>query len=200
MPSDVEIKKQKQVESVESDQEMHMDPLTGQFVTSSMFEEDKDDDYPFTQLECNDDYYDLDHDKVVLANEEPIHQHDNYMSEQYDGFIDFNIEYNKFSESMDAKNKQIEEENDEAEVASKMLNHLISSEVAYTPDPNYFERLQTDVTWMMRAILVDWMMEVCNEFTLKRETFHYSVNYVDRFLSVRNVKKEELQLGKSNDN
>lgn len=48
---------------------------------------------------------------------------------------------------------------------------------------------------MMRAILVDWMMEVCNEFTLKRETFHYSINFVDRFLSNhKNVRKEELQL------
>ena len=38
-------------------------------------------------------------------------------------------------------------------------------------------------------------MEVCSELTLKRETFHLAVNYVDRFLS-RNasVKKEEYQL------
>jgi len=39
------------------------------------------------------------------------------------------------------------------------------------------------------------MMEVCNEFTLKRETFYYAANYVDRFMSVRpQVRKEELQL------
>lgn len=43
--------------------------------------------------------------------------------------------------------------------------------------------------------MIDWMMEVCNEFTLKRETFHYAVNYVDRLLSVKpQVRKEELQL------
>lgn len=47
----------------------------------------------------------------------------------------------------------------------------------------------------MRAILIDWIMEVCNEFTLKRETFHLAVNYVDRYMSiVVNVSKSELQL------
>ena len=35
----------------------------------------------------------------------------------------------------------------------------------------------------MRAILVDWMMEVCSEFHLKRETFHLAVAYLDRHLS-----------------
>lgn len=34
----------------------------------------------------------------------------------------------------------------------------------------------------MRAILIDWMMEVSSEFTLKRETFHLSVRYVDFYL------------------
>jgi cyclin E len=45
----------------------------------------------------------------------------------------------------------------------------------------------------MRAILLDWMMEVCMEFTLKRETFHLAVNYVDRYLSYNeNIPKMQL--------
>ena len=35
----------------------------------------------------------------------------------------------------------------------------------------------------MRAILVDWMMEVCAEYQLKRDTFHLSVQLLDRYLS-----------------
>ena len=47
----------------------------------------------------------------------------------------------------------------------------------------------------MRAILFDWMMEVCQEYMLKRETCHYSMHYVDKYLSrVRGVRKSELQL------
>lgn len=46
----------------------------------------------------------------------------------------------------------------------------------------------------MRAILVDWMMEVCKEFTLKRETFYLSIHNLDRYLTKKEVLKNELQL------
>lgn len=79
--------------------------------------------------------------------------------------------------------------------AAKLLNYLISIEGVYAPDPSYFQNSQPEITSIMRAILLDWMMEVWNEFTLKRETYYYSVNYVDRFLSAHgNIKKEQLQL------
>jgi len=36
---------------------------------------------------------------------------------------------------------------------------------------------------------------VATEFTLKRETYHYALNYVDRYLTVvPNIKKWQLQL------
>ena len=122
-------------------------------------------------------------------------EYGNFLSGPYDGYMDFNSDLQKFTEEMDEQNKQIEDQNEEAEAAGRMLNYLISWEGVYSPNPDYFERWQPDITNMMRAILLDWMMEVWNEFTLKRETFHYSLNYVDRFLSAHsNVKKEELQL------
>ncbi len=47
----------------------------------------------------------------------------------------------------------------------------------------------------MRAILLDWMMEVCMEFMMKREIFYLSMNYVDRYLTmVHDVPKIDLQL------
>ena len=80
-------------------------------------------------------------------------------------------------------------------IDSDTLNYLVSRETEYLPDPFYFEKKQTNVTWLMRAILLDWMMEVAMEFTLKRETYHLAVSYVDRYLSiVPNVQKVELQL------
>ena len=42
----------------------------------------------------------------------------------------------------------------------------------------------------MRIILIDWMMEVCMEFMIKRETLYMAVYYVDRYLSmVNNIPK-----------
>jgi hypothetical protein len=46
----------------------------------------------------------------------------------------------------------------------------------------------------MRAILMDWMMEVSSEFHLKRETFYLSAYFVDRYLSREVVSKTSLQL------
>jgi hypothetical protein len=76
-----------------------------------------------------------------------------------------------------------------------IFENMIANEEDYTPDPYYFKLKQKDLNWMMRAILIDWMMEVSSEFCLKRETFHIALNYVDRYLSiVPNVPKWDLQL------
>lgn len=47
----------------------------------------------------------------------------------------------------------------------------------------------------MRAILLDWIMEVCEVYHLRRSTYHLAVDYVDRYLSIKpNVPKTQLQL------
>ena len=40
-----------------------------------------------------------------------------------------------------------------------------------------------DLDARMRATLLDWMMEVCQDFLLKRETFSTAANLCDRFMS-----------------
>jgi len=35
----------------------------------------------------------------------------------------------------------------------------------------------------MRLLLLDWMMEVCEEFGLKRETYHLAASFNDLYLS-----------------
>lgn len=80
-------------------------------------------------------------------------------------------------------------------IDSTSLNFLIKQEYIYTPDPFYLNNRNVSITWMMRAILFDWMMEVCSEFTLKRETFHLATNYIDRYLSKKYfIDKRKLQL------
>ncbi|XP_023166264.2 G1/S-specific cyclin-E [Drosophila hydei] len=47
----------------------------------------------------------------------------------------------------------------------------------------------------MRAILLDWLIEVCEVYKLHRETFYLAVDYLDRYLHVaRQVQKTHLQL------
>ncbi|KAH8273622.1 hypothetical protein KR018_004674, partial [Drosophila ironensis] len=47
----------------------------------------------------------------------------------------------------------------------------------------------------MRAILLDWLIEVCEVYKLHRETFYLAVDYLDRYLhAAENVQKTHLQL------
>ncbi|GAB2221680.1 hypothetical protein Droror1_Dr00012865 [Drosera rotundifolia] len=53
---------------------------------------------------------------------------------------------------------------------------------------------QPDINEKMRAILVDWLIEVHNKFELMPESLFLTVNLVDRFLAATVVPRRELQL------
>lgn len=40
---------------------------------------------------------------------------------------------------------------------------------------------QKDITPHMRAILVDWLIEVAEEYKLSSETLYLAVSYIDRY-------------------
>ncbi|XP_052894395.1 G1/S-specific cyclin-E [Anopheles moucheti] len=47
----------------------------------------------------------------------------------------------------------------------------------------------------MRAILLDWLNEVCEVYKLHRETYYLAVDYIDRYLTCKKeLKKSHLQL------
>ena len=57
----------------------------------------------------------------------------------------------------------------------------------------YMER-QGDIHAQMRTILVDWLIEVQENFELFHETLYLAVKIVDLYLSKKDVKREYLQL------
>ncbi|GKV21917.1 hypothetical protein SLEP1_g31842 [Rubroshorea leprosula] len=59
--------------------------------------------------------------------------------------------------------------------------------------PNYMVQ-QTDINEKMRAILIDWLIEVHDKFDLMSETLFLTVNIIDRFLSQQTVVRKKLQL------
>lgn len=62
------------------------------------------------------------------------------------------------------------------------------------PLPVYIERVQTDINSHMRGILVDWLVEVAEEYKLVSDTLYLSVSYIDRFLSLNSLNRQKLQL------
>lgn len=53
---------------------------------------------------------------------------------------------------------------------------------------------QPDISYSMRTILVDWLVEVAEEYRLDTETLYLAVSYIDRFLSLMSVVRAKLQL------
>ncbi|XP_074354912.1 G2/mitotic-specific cyclin S13-7-like isoform X2 [Apium graveolens] len=53
---------------------------------------------------------------------------------------------------------------------------------------------QPEINQKMRAILVDWLIEVHNKFDLMPETLYLAINILDRYLSTGSVARKELQL------
>ncbi|XP_059612939.1 G2/mitotic-specific cyclin-A [Phlebotomus argentipes] len=74
-----------------------------------------------------------------------------------------------------------------------ILKYLLEAEHRSRPKSNYLQK-QPDINSQMRTVLVDWMVEVCEEYKLDTETLYLAVSYVDRFLSYMSVVRGKLQL------
>ncbi|MCD7466698.1 hypothetical protein HAX54_003650 [Datura stramonium] len=80
--------------------------------------------------------------------------------------------------------------------APLIYQHLHSLEVEERRRPlsNYMEKVQNSVTPTMRMILVDWLVEVAEEYKLVSDTLYLAVTYIDRFLSSHVLAMNRLQL------
>nr|XP_019556991.2 G2/mitotic-specific cyclin-A [Aedes albopictus] len=74
-----------------------------------------------------------------------------------------------------------------------ILAYLKEAEKRHRPKPAYMKK-QPDINHSMRTILVDWLVEVCEEYRLQSETLCLAISYIDRFLSFMSVVRAKLQL------
>ncbi|XP_042011803.1 putative cyclin-A3-1 [Salvia splendens] len=72
--------------------------------------------------------------------------------------------------------------------------HRMEKEANRRPLSDYIGKVQKDVTANMRGILVDWLVEVAEEYKLQSDTLYLGVSYIDRFLSSNVVTRQRLQL------
>ncbi|CAL5386894.1 unnamed protein product [Camellia sinensis] len=62
------------------------------------------------------------------------------------------------------------------------------------PRTDLVERIQGDINASMRAILIDWLVEVAEEYSLVPKTLFLTVNYIDRYLSGNVIQRQRIQL------
>ncbi|KAK9875844.1 hypothetical protein WA026_009631 [Henosepilachna vigintioctopunctata] len=80
-----------------------------------------------------------------------------------------------------------------SEYQHDIYRYLREVELRHRPKPTYM-RKQPDINHNMRTILVDWLVEVAEEYKLQSETLYLAVNFIDRFLSYMSVVRAKLQL------
>lgn len=71
---------------------------------------------------------------------------------------------------------------------------LVKKDMSYARNHNMLSR-HPGLNSRMRAILLDWLIEVCDSYWLHRETLYLAQDFVDRYLNVQeDTPKEQLQL------
>jgi cyclin B len=80
-----------------------------------------------------------------------------------------------------------------AEYMQDIFQVLKREEPFHMPSPAYMER-QVHVNAKMRAILVDWLVDVHKKYKLRPETLFLAVNLIDRYLEIQVTAQRLLQL------
>ena len=60
-------------------------------------------------------------------------------------------------------------------------------------DSTYFQ-FQTDINSKMRAILIDWLIDVHSKFNFKEETLYITIYIIDTYLSLEKIERSNFQL------
>ena len=88
--------------------------------------------------------------------------------------------YNKYPQDVD-------------EYFDEIFSELKEKEMLYLPDINYMSK-QKDINHKMRAILIDWLIDVHLKYKMLPQTMYMSVNLIDRYLSKNETNRVKLQL------
>ncbi|RDX87209.1 Cyclin-A1-1, partial [Mucuna pruriens] len=81
-----------------------------------------------------------------------------------------------------------------ASFACDIYKNLHASEAKKRPSTDFMERIQKDLNPSMRAMLIDWLVEVAEVYRLVPDTLYLTVNYIDRYLSGNVMNRQRLQL------
>lgn len=73
------------------------------------------------------------------------------------------------------------EKDDDEKTCWATLEYMLKDEELYFIDKNAMEKHQKEVKMKMRAILIDWISEVCSDYLFTRDTFYTAIKFIDLF-------------------
>ena len=83
-----------------------------------------------------------------------------------------------------------------AELANDIYQNMRKLEANLKVDADYLVKIQvpTEVKDTSRAFLIEWIIDVHRKFRLLPETLYVTVFIIDRFLSLKQIKKSQLHI------
>ena len=96
-----------------------------------------------------------------------------------------------FADQMDFRCPQLA-----SEFANEIYSNMRKEEERLKVDPSYLTIMQNpkEVKDTSRAFLVEWIIDVHRKFRLVPETLYVTVFLVDRFLSLKQIRKNQLHI------
>ena len=91
---------------------------------------------------------------------------------------------------LNTRNKNVQNVDD---YFNEIANEFFSTEKNYLVNPDYMFN-QSDINHRMRAILIDWLIDVHLKYKLLPQTLYLTVNIIDRYLSKNDTHRSKLQL------
>ncbi|KAI5436068.1 hypothetical protein KIW84_022492 [Lathyrus oleraceus] len=79
-----------------------------------------------------------------------------------------------------------------ASIANEIYENLCVSEKIKRPSIDFMEKIQTNINAGMRAMLIEWLVEVAEEYKLLSDTLLLAVNYLDRYLSSKRINTNPM--------
>ena len=104
--------------------------------------------------------------------------------------IEMKIENTNISEKIVKNNINVQNVD---EYFGDICNEIFSNEEKYLVDPQYMSK-QSDINHRMRAILIDWLIDVHLKYKLVPQTMYIAVNLIDRYLEKNETNRAKLQL------
>lgn len=96
-----------------------------------------------------------------------------------------------FSDQLELRDPQMV-----AELATEVYKNMRLIETKLKVDANYLTKVQnpSEVKDTSRAFLIEWIIDVHRKFRLLPETLYVTVFILDRFLSLKSIKKSQLHI------
>jgi len=150
-------------------------------------EEEKKSEVGFEELD-NDNL--VDHLQAAATNAEPLTVNEIFKRR----LVDFRKQTARqmiFADQMDLRNPQLA-----SEYAPQIYQNMRQEESRLKVSPAYLKEVQlpNEVKDTSRAFLVEWIIDVHRKFRLVPETLYVTVFLIDRFLSLKQIRKNQLHI------